>query len=65
MYNFIHNYVLYSSQTGFQYMAQIDPSSLEFPRGAPVASKRSVHVVHEHCEQGRNKAENQNAKGIS
>jgi hypothetical protein len=46
-------------------MAQIDPSSLEFPRGAPVASKRSVHVVHEHCEQGRNKAENQNAKGIS
>ena len=43
-------------------MAQIDSSSLDFPRGAPAASERSVFYIYEHRKQGRNKAENQNAK---
>lgn len=31
---------------------------------APAMSKRSLLDINEHCEQGRNKAENQNAKSI-
>lgn len=55
---------LHSSQTGFQGLAQVDPSSLVFQRGAREASKRSLQIVNEHCERASNKAENQNAKGI-
>jgi tRNA(adenine34) deaminase len=52
------------SQTNLRNMAQIDSSSLAFQRGASAASKRSLLDINEHCERGRNKAENQNAKSI-
>jgi len=48
----------------FQGMTQIDSSSLSLQLGAPAANKRSVWGIHEHCEQGRNNATNQNAKSI-
>lgn len=54
----------YPWKTGFQGIAKIDSSSLDFPRGAPATSKRSILDICEHCEQGRNKAENQNTKSI-
>ena len=45
-----------SRKTSFQGAAQIDSSSLVFPRGAPAESERSVFGIHEHREQGSNKA---------
>ena len=53
----------YNSQIEIQ-MTQVCTSSLDRPQGAPAVSKRSVPIVHEHCEQGRNKTDNQNAYGI-
>lgn len=57
---------VYPTKTGFQGMAQIvPPRSLDFPRGAPTAGERSVLDICELSLQGSNKAENQNAKGLS